>query len=221
MLQDILHIIWLRFPLALLLARLAVVPLSLWLHDQAHALVAALLGDPTPRESGRLTLNPLRHVPGLGIITGVLAGIAWSRPVPIRPHRMKAPGWLGGPLAVLAGPLATVGLALAGRALLGALGLRLAFPWAGWPSLADLLTVLARFNLGLALLNALPLYPLDAHQLIHFVLPLRAAAWWERASGWTTAALGVGLAALLMLPPWVIIPAAGPAMRWGWSLLGW
>lgn len=222
MLENRLAGLWLRFPLALLVARVVVVPLSFAVHEYAHGLTAALLGDPSPRESGRLSPNPFRGMFGLGLLTGLLTGVGWSSPTPIRPHRMKVGGWWGGLLAALAGPGATVGLALLGRALLDGLALKPGLPWGGWPTLADFLTVLARFNLTYALLNLLPLYPLDAYQAIRLLLPLRAAAWWERQSGRMQAVLGVGVLALLALPGPTLAALAGPAVRWGLEvLLGW
>ena len=88
--------------------------------------------------------------------------------------------------------------------------------------LAGWLTVAVRFNLIVALINALPLFPLDGWQLIRVWLPKRAESWWQRAAGWTTSVLGVGMFVLLMMP----VPLAerwfGPPVRWGIAtLLGW
>lgn len=219
MLEDVLLTLWMRFPLALLTVRLAVLLVSFTLHELAHGLTATLLGDPTPRESGRLTLNPFPHLEGIGAITGLLFGFGWSRPTPIRPHRMRIPPRIGGPLAALAGPLTSIALALSGRAALQALGFDPRWPWGGWPTPADFLSVLMRFNLTLALLNALPLFPLDAFTVIRFALPLRAAAWWERASGWTAALLGLGVALMFLLPPPWLEALVGPLAAWGFKVL--
>lgn len=222
MLADFLALLWNRFPAALLLARLLVVPLSLMLHELAHGLMAVLLGDPTPREQGRLTLNPLPHLEPIAAITGVLLGFGWSRPTPFRPHHMRLPGWIGGPLVVLAGPLASLGLLLGGQALLNLPGLAPEYLWSGLPTLPGLLTVWVRFNLGLVLINLLPLFPLDAYALIRSLLPLRPAHWWQRASGWTTALLGIGVAAVLLLPTPLVEALIGPPVRWALkALLRW
>jgi Zn-dependent protease len=222
MLTDILAYVWHNFPLALLITRCGVVIPSLALHELAHAAVATLLGDPTPREAGRLTANPFRHQEHIGAIAGVLVGVGWSRPVPIRPHRMRVPDWLGGLLTLVAGPLTSAGLAALGLAGLRALGTGPAFPWAGWPHIANVFTVMAGFNLTAALLNLLPLFPLDMWAAIRYALPLRAAGWWERRAGWTTAALGVAVALLMILPPRLVVRVLGPPMRWlAAALLGW
>jgi Zn-dependent protease len=222
MLPDFFHNLWLQFAAGLLFTRLIVVPLSFTVHELAHALIATLFDDPTPREDGRLSLNPARHWEYIGLISGVLIGVGWSRPTPIRPHRMRGPGRFGGTLAVLAGPLASAGLAALGVWLLDLLALPPEIPWHAWPSPAGLLTVLARFNLMLALINVLPLYPLDGFALVRILLPGRAAAWWERFSGWTTALLGAALFVLLMAPPPIYAAITRPVVRWGMAaFLGW
>jgi len=207
------------------LARLVVALISFTVHELAHALAALALGDTTAREAGRLTLNPFRHTEWFGLLAGVFMGIGWSRPAPIRPHRMTvgerlggllAPirphrmtvgERLGGLLAVLAGPLASLALMFGGLGLLNVLA-----PASGSPA-GGLLRVLVRFNLMLALLNILPFYPLDGYRAVRFLLPLRAAAGWERASGWTTAVLGASLALLVVLPDSVIAAHVVPLVN--------
>jgi len=198
---------WLRLPLMLWLARLVVALISFTVHELAHALAALALGDTTAREAGRLTLNPFRHTEWFGLLAGVFMGIGWSRPAPIRPHRMTVGERLGGLLAVLAGPLASLALMFGGLGLLNVLA-----PASGSP-VGGLLRVLVRFNLMLALLNVLPLHPLDGYRAVRFLLPLRAAAGWERASGWTTAVLGASLALLVVLPDSVIAAHVVPLVN--------
>ncbi|NJD04249.1 MAG: site-2 protease family protein, partial [Ruminiclostridium sp.] len=71
-----------------------VILLSLSFHEFSHAFVSYKLGDPTARDQGRLTLNPLRHLDPLGTIMMVAsmiggAGIGWAKPVPINPMYYK------------------------------------------------------------------------------------------------------------------------------------
>lgn len=222
MLADIFRTLWSNIPAGLWLARLAVALVSFSAHELAHTLAALALGDPTARENGRLTLNPFKHVEWIGLLTGVFIGLGWSRPSPIRPHRMRVADRLGGLLAVLAGPLANLGLLLVGLRLLDGLALEPAPVIGGLPSLGGLLTVLVRFNLGLVLLNLLPLFPLDAYAAVRFLLPLRASAWWERMSGWTTSLLGAGFALLVMLPAPLVSARLNPFIhRLLAVLLGW
>src|SRR5919109_1285693 len=93
------------FPWMLYLTRLILLVPIFTLHELAHALTATALGDPTPREAGRLTLDPRRHLEHIGMLVALGLGLGWSRPVPIHPHRMRVPSALGGALTVLAGPL--------------------------------------------------------------------------------------------------------------------
>ncbi len=220
--KNLIVAIWEGFPSTLILVRGVILLLAFTAHELGHGLVATLLGDPTPRERGRLTLNPIPHLESIGVILGILIGFGWSRTTPIRPHRMRLPDWLGGPLTMLAGPLANLALVGLGMLLLNRLGLSPDWPWNNWPTLAEWLTVLIGLNLSIALLNLLPLFPLDGYQMIRYLLPLRAVVWWERASGWTTALLGFALAIVTLMPPalqtLLLRPLIGRVTQ---AILGW
>lgn len=216
-----------RFPWAIYLVRLVVLVIVFTVHEFAHALAAAALGDPTPREEGRLTLNPMWHLESIGVLLGLFLGIGWSRPIHFRPERMhigarSIPDAVGGAITVAAGPMANFALAMIGAAIMKINGMQPSTPFTAWPTPAEWLTVFVRLNLAIALFNVLPLFPLDGYALIHAVLPLRAMAWWEAASGRTTLILGIGIAALLMMPtPWLLrlmIPVVGGVNR---AVLGW
>jgi len=158
----------------LLVAFAVVLPLllvSLVVHELAHGWVAALLGDPTAREQGRLSPNPLRQLDPLG--TGVLVltflgsggtfFFGWARPVPIFPWRFRDPQ--RGMMAVGAeGPASNVGLAL-----LAAGGVWLTFD--AVPLLADVLTLVFVLNVVLATLNLIPIPPLDGSRVLGGLLP--------------------------------------------------
>lgn len=195
-------------PTSLLMARLVSALLAFTAHELAHGLAATALGDPTPRRSGRLTLNPLAHVEWIGLIGAVLVGVGWSRRMPFQAHAARLPARPAALIVVAAGPLTNLALGAGGLALLRGLGLPLTAPW-GWPGaldylLADGLTVFIHINLMLAAINLLPLFPLDGYAAIRALLPGRAVAGWERAAGWTTTVLGGGLAMLFLLPaPWI------------------
>src|ERR1700751_2885314 len=66
--------------------------IAVTVHELAHALVAARLGDPTARSLGRLTLNPLPHIDPLGALTFVVAGFGWAKPVPVDVGNLRPPG---------------------------------------------------------------------------------------------------------------------------------
>jgi len=154
---------------------LPAVLLALTIHEYAHGLVADRLGDPTPRDAGRLTLNPLKHLDPVGTLMLLIAHIGWARPVPIDPRNFDHPRtgmiWVS-----LAGPLANMAAAL-GFGLM----LRIVTPEtliASQPLGTSLLSFLLWglfINLVLAAFNLLPLPPLDGSKVIQGLLPARAA----------------------------------------------
>ena len=62
------------------------------LHELSHGVVALKLGDPTARNAGRLTLNPLKHIDLFGLICLAVFGFGWAKPVPINMRNFKNPG---------------------------------------------------------------------------------------------------------------------------------
>jgi Zn-dependent protease len=74
-------------------------------HEAGHALAAWLLGDPTAKREGRLSLNPFAHFDLLGTLCMVFAGVGWAKPVSTDPRNFKNPKW-GMALTALAGPVA-------------------------------------------------------------------------------------------------------------------
>ena len=72
-----------------LFASLCAVTIVLTLHEFAHAFVAYKCGDPTPKWSGRLSLNPLRHFDIIGLVSFTLVGFGWAKPVAINPENFR------------------------------------------------------------------------------------------------------------------------------------
>ena len=134
-------------------------------HEFAHAWVATLLGDDTPRREGRLTLYPLAHIDWIGTtllpaITSLFGGgfIGWGKPVNTNPSRLRW-GLKGLALVALAGPASNVVLAviLAAAALLAAHLV---------PAFSDYAARGVRLSLYLAIFNMLPVPPLDGSKLL-------------------------------------------------------
>jgi len=150
--------------------------LALTFHEYAHAYVADRFGDDTARQSGRLSLNPLRHLDPLGTIMIFLVHFGWARPVPVNPHQLKNPKkdmlWIGA-----AGPLANMILAL-----ISGLVLRVVYASAVAPERGSVTALLIfmvvmnlQINLALAVFNILPIAPLDGSKILAGLLPNRYA----------------------------------------------
>jgi Zn-dependent protease len=152
--------------------------LSLTVHEFAHAFVAVRLGDDTPRRDGRLTLSPLAHydiwgtflIPIIAIVAGGIPFIGWARPVETNPgnYTRRLSMRNGHRLVASAGPLSNLLLAIVcmtGLTLLvksGSLGVGAGTGGA----FAFLLVAMVQVNLGLCVLNLLPLPPLDGARLL-------------------------------------------------------
>lgn len=153
----------------LLLSALAVL-LCITVHELSHGLCAWLLGDPTARSQGRLSLNPLRHLDPIGAIMLLTLGIGWAKPVSVDPRHFRNPKW-GMALTALAGPVSNLLLTLVSL-LICSLILHIAPPnsTAGRILFYFLCHVAVR-SLGLGLFNLIPISPLDGSKVLLAILP--------------------------------------------------
>ena len=171
---------------------LAAIPaiIAITFHEAAHGYAALAMGDPTAREQGRLSLNPLRHVDDVGtlIVPGVLmlAQLAtigrvaflfgWAKPVPIAAWRFRNPR-RGMMIVAAAGPAMNFALAW-----IGALFLHLG-PFVA-DGARDIVYQFIEFfiiaNLVLGLFNLLPIPPLDGGRIVVGLLPEGPARAWAR-----------------------------------------
>lgn len=191
-----------------LLLALALIPaliIAIVFHEVAHGWVALMLGDPTAKERGRLTLNPIPHVDPIGtlLLPGALAisGLpvfGWARPVPVIKSRLRNPRF--GMMAVAAaGPGTNLVLALVGAALLGLFAIAVTPAGADPATLFDLwragapldmskplgfaaaaLNYFIAINLFLALFNLLPVPPFDGSHIVEGLLPQKAARLYDK-----------------------------------------
>ena len=177
------------------------------LHEISHGWVANAFGDPTARDLGRLSLNPVRHVDPIGTVAlPMLLAVSgapvfgWAKPVPVVAARMRNPR-LHMMIVALAGPGMNLLLAmLAGIAL--AL-LMPAVPAGGGAAWLFLLLNLINFiaiNIFLAVFNLLPLPPFDGGHVVEGLLPRRAARHYAKL-----ARFGFPLLIfLLLILPWLV-----------------
>lgn len=142
-----------------------VVLLAIVFHECAHGYVSDRLGDPTPRMSGRLTLNPLKNLDPLGTICMLFFHIGWANPVPINPmyYRDRRKGIIH---VSLAGPvtnfvIAFISLFLEGISIkFGAKGFGIIHV------LSQLCYYSAVVNIGLGIFNLIPIPPLDGSKVL-------------------------------------------------------
>ncbi len=131
---------------------------SFTIHEYSHALVSTVQGDDTPRNYGRLTLNPASHIDLMGFISLFLFKFGWAKPIPISSRNYKNPR-LGIILTSLAGPLSNLILAFISLIVFYA-----SFPQS--KAIQYFLRELIRINAGLAVFNLLPVPPLDGSKVI-------------------------------------------------------
>lgn len=163
---------------------LAVLFPSVILHEVSHGAVALAFGDPTAKDAGRLTLNPIKHIDPFGtvILPAMLAlsgapAFGYAKPVPVNPRRLRHPR-NHGLVVSLAGPAVNVALAvLAGVALRFVLRAGDAGPAT---LLEQVLFSVGIANVFLAVFNMIPLPPLDGSALVERVLPKRWFVPWMR-----------------------------------------
>lgn len=143
--------------------------IAIVLHELSHGLISHFLGDPTPKEQGRLTLNPAKHLDLYGIICLIVFGFGWAKPVRVDPRYYKNPKW-GMALVALGGPLANFLVAF----LSGFLVIFISY-YAPYTSIMEVLyyffLYLMIINLGLGVFNLIPIPPLDGSKIIGAILP--------------------------------------------------
>lgn len=151
------------------------------IHEYAHGWVAYKLGDPTAKDAGRLTLNPIAHIDPVGTVVLPLfllmmrspVVFGWAKPVPISYSNLRNPKkdilWVG-----LAGPASNLGVAFISSLLLKA-GI-----FASVPLVTLFLFYAILINLVLAVFNAIPVPPLDGSRILLGLLPPDFAASYAR-----------------------------------------
>ena len=146
---------------------------SIVIHEVSHGAMANILGDPTAKREGRLTLNPIKHIDPIGtiilpifMILTVGKGIGWAKPVPVNPYNLRDQKY-GSLKVAIAGPGANLLVALVFGLLIRFL-LSLGFVSAGFYYMAGF-TVL--INIVLAIFNLIPIPPLDGSHILFTFLP--------------------------------------------------
>jgi Zn-dependent protease len=153
---------------------------AITVHEVAHGWVAKRYGDNTAFMMGRLTINPIKHVdivgtiilPGILLLTGTGFIFGWAKPVPVDARNFKNPRH-DMAIVALAGPVSNL-LMATGWALLARIGVILATDGISQPFIYTGVAGIS-INLVLALLNLLPIPPLDGSRIVTGILPSRLA----------------------------------------------
>jgi len=152
---------------------IAILIMSVVIHEVSHGFVALRFGDRTALYAGRLTLNPLKHLDMFGsvilpiflVLTHSSFLFGWAKPVPYNPNNLTNRKW--GTIAVAsAGILANLSLAVF-------FGLILRFSLSSMVSVdfVSIISSIILINLGLAIFNLIPIPPLDGSKILFSVLP--------------------------------------------------
>lgn len=187
----------LTLPLEQLILLIPVLLMSLSFHEFAHGKMSDLLGDPTPRIYGRLTINPLPHLDLLGTLVLLITGrFGWAKPVPVNPGYYQNPrrGLL---LVGLAGPgmnfILAAFFALVHHLIPLALATGILKYFSLLRTIMYFLQVSVIINIALAIFNLLPVPPLDGSKVLRGLLPARLDYILDSLEG------GMGMVILLML----------------------
>ena len=163
-----------QIPMESFIFVIAILILSIILHEVAHGYAAHALGDNTAKFAGRLTLNPIPHldpvgsilIPGLLAFSGTGLLFGWAKPVPYNPYNLRDQRW-GEAFVAIAGVATNFLLAL-----MFALIVRVALG-AGMVAFAEIAKLVVMVNLSLAIFNLIPIPPFDGYTFLRGVLPYR------------------------------------------------
>ncbi|MCX6795730.1 MAG: site-2 protease family protein [Candidatus Falkowbacteria bacterium] len=140
------------------------------LHEYSHGAMAYSLGDPTAKNAGRLTLNPMAHLdwfgsvllPAVMVLSRLPFVFGWAKPVPYNPYLLKDRRW-GDAKVAIAGPAANLAIAIALGLVIRLMPFSEAF--------TNFVAIAVLINIVLAVFNLVPLPPLDGSKILASFLP--------------------------------------------------
>lgn len=161
--------------------------LSVVIHEVCHGYAANMLGDPTARMEGRLTLNPIKHldlmgsiiIPGLLVLSSSPFLFGYAKPVPYNPYNLRKYAWAqkwGEAFVAFAGPGINIIIAI-----VFGLAVRISTAFGvATPAFIEISTLVVFINILLAVINMIPLPPLDGSKVIAAFLPIGLAQQYMR-----------------------------------------
>ena len=150
-----------RLPPEVLVLLIPVLLFALVFHEFSHGWVANKLGDPTAKNQGRLTLNPLAHLDPFGSLMILFVGFGWAKPVPVDSRYLANPRKDMMKIA-FAGPASNLLLALIGGLIIRLTGYVDTF--------TSMLILFTQINISLAVFNMIPIPPLDGSQIFSGIM---------------------------------------------------
>ena len=157
----------------MMISGVVIILMSLTVHEVSHGYAAYKLGDPTAKNAGRLSLNPLKHLDPIGALMLFIFGFGWAKPVPVNPYYFEGDRRKGMMTVSFAGPASNLLLAFILIAIytIGHFG-TLSYAY----SVTGLILYRAiTLNVYLAIFNLIPIPPLDGSKILAGVLPQATA----------------------------------------------
>ena len=149
------------------IVKIPVLLFAITIHEYGHGKAALSLGDPTAKNHGRLTMNPLSHLDPMGAICLFLFNFGWAKPVPVDTRYFQNPR-RDIILMSVSGPTSNLAAALIA-------GLFIRYFMLPWEIYQKVLLYLILMNVGLGLFNLIPIPPLDGSHILENLLPARAS----------------------------------------------
>ena len=145
--------------------------LCIMFHEVSHGVVALRLGDPTAKNAGRLTFNPIKHIDIWGLVMMAIFKFGWAKPVPIDMRNFKHPV-RDMAITAAAGPISNLILAfLALCVRAGALYVNQKTGGVISDFVVTFFEYVAVLSVGLAVFNVIPIPPLDGSKVLNALLP--------------------------------------------------
>jgi len=188
--------------------------LAVVIHEFCHGLAAYKLGDPTARDMGRLTFNPIKHIDPIGLLLLIVVGFGWAKPVPVDMRHFQKPK-RDMAITAFAGPLSNFVLAAA-----AILGVRVSLMFDGTAAVVwfHFFSFMALRSTGLGIFNLFPVPPMDGSKIVAAALPDR----------WYYKYMGIERYGMILLMILVFTGMLGGPLMWllsngliwGYSLVG-
>ncbi len=199
---------------------------SIVFHEMMHGFAANLLGDPTARLAGRLSLNPIRHIDPIGSIivpafmyfssSGIIGKdivFGWAKPVPYNPYNLTNQKW-GEAFVAAAGPMGNLFLAL-----VFSLIIRFGLPYGLDHQVITIMAYIVYINIFLAVFNSIPFPPLDGSKAIIPFLPFGLGMRYRSLSIFMERTGILGLFLCLFIVTWLFHAPFFTAVLWIYHIM--